>query len=144
LRKKFCEFPPRYYTCPKYRRPFFFNKKIVPAKRKERETLGQFHQHFTSSFYARRSLKRKNAIKPTVFFGLLGSVRVKTFCKMLVKLTHEFCSIWCARKVVIWSIATSICTCILYALEQMTSSQTLSEWENARDSMSQKIRFNLS
>ncbi len=42
----------------------------------------------------------------------------------------------CAQKFGVWGIAVSICTCILYALEQMTSSQTLNKRE--RYGMSQK------
>ena len=47
----------------------------------------QFHQHFTSSFYAHRSQKCKNLLNLTVFFELLGSAHVKAAHKTLVKLT---------------------------------------------------------
>ena len=47
-----------------------------------------FHQHFTRSFYERRSWKRTKLLKLTDFlFALLGSARVKAACKMLMKLT---------------------------------------------------------
>jgi hypothetical protein len=39
--------------------------------------------------YVRRSQSAKNAVKPIVFFALLGSSHVKAGCKMLVKLTPK-------------------------------------------------------
>ena len=42
------------------------------------------------NFYAPRSVKRKKLLELTVFFALLGSVRVKVASKMLVKLTPGF------------------------------------------------------
>ena len=53
-------------------------------------TWGQFHQHSTSSFYARRSRKCKKLLDLTVFFALLGSSSVKAACRMLMKLTPGF------------------------------------------------------
>jgi len=51
-------------------------------------TWSQFHKHFTSSFYASRSIKRKRTDGLTVFFALLGfAARVKAARKMLMKLT---------------------------------------------------------
>jgi len=50
---------------------------------------GRFHQHFTCSFYVRRSQSAKNTVKPLVFFALLGSLHVKAGCKMLMKLTPK-------------------------------------------------------
>jgi len=51
-------------------------------------SLGQFHQHFTSSFYLCRSKKRKKDTDDlAVFFILLGSAFVKAARKMLLKLT---------------------------------------------------------
>ena len=47
----------------------------------------QFHQHFTCSFYTRRSQKRKNDSQLKQLFSLSGSACVKAACKMLVKLT---------------------------------------------------------
>ena len=44
-------------------------------------TCGQFHQHFTNSFYARRSQKCKKDSKVKHFFALLGSVHVKAALK---------------------------------------------------------------
>ena len=49
----------------------------------------QFHQHFTSSFYASRSQERKKLLDLTVFVALLGSACLKVACKMLIKLTPE-------------------------------------------------------
>jgi len=46
----------------------------------------QFHQHFSRSFYARRSQKRKKYSQAVSIFGLLGSALVKTTQKTLVKL----------------------------------------------------------
>ncbi len=48
---------------------------------------GQFHQHFTCSFYAHRSQKHKNTDSLTAFFALLGSGCIKAEHKMLMKLT---------------------------------------------------------
>jgi len=43
---------------------------------------GQFHQHFTSSFYECRSTKaQKDTDNLTVFFALLGSWRIKASSK---------------------------------------------------------------
>ena len=44
---------------------------------------------FTSSFYARKSQKRKKLLELTVFVVLLGSARVKVVHTMLVKLTPD-------------------------------------------------------
>jgi hypothetical protein len=48
---------------------------------------GQFYQRFTTSFYASRSRKRKNTVKLSVFFALLGSVHEKAARRLLMKLT---------------------------------------------------------
>ena len=49
---------------------------------------GQFHQHSTSSFYARRDPKSaKKLLNLNVFLALLGSAGVKDARKTLVKLT---------------------------------------------------------
>jgi len=48
---------------------------------------GRFPQQFTHSFYLQRSQKRKNTVKLSVFFVLLGSQRIKATSKMLVKST---------------------------------------------------------
>jgi len=52
-------------------------------------TCGQFHQHSMSSFYTRRSRKRKKdwQLNLTVFFTHLGSAGVKAPRRMLMKLT---------------------------------------------------------
>ena len=42
-----------------------------------RETWGQFHHYFTSSFYTSRSQKRKKDSQVKQLFALSGSVRVK-------------------------------------------------------------------
>ena len=42
---------------------------------------GQFHQHFMSSFYARKSQKCKKDSQLKQFFALSGSVGVKAACK---------------------------------------------------------------
>jgi len=47
----------------------------------------QFHQHSTSSFYARRHQKRKKNCQVNQLFVLLGSASVKASHRMLVKLT---------------------------------------------------------
>jgi len=65
---------------------FPFTKKITKPSSKH-ETRGQFHQHFTCSFYECRSQKRKKPDCLTVFFALLGSSGVKAAHKMLVKWT---------------------------------------------------------
>ena len=48
----------------------------------------QFHQHSTSSFYARRSQKRKKDCQVKQFFVLSGSVCVKAAHRTLMKLTQ--------------------------------------------------------
>jgi len=45
----------------------------------------KFQQHFTQSFYTRRSAQ-KNTVKLSVFFELMGFARVKAASKMLMKL----------------------------------------------------------
>ena len=55
-----------------------------------RETWGQFHQHSTSSFYARRSQNPIKLLNFTVFFALLGSASVKAARRTLVKLNPGF------------------------------------------------------
>ncbi len=47
----------------------------------------QFHQYFTSSFSAHRSQKHKKDWLLDCIFVLLGSVRTKAACKILVKST---------------------------------------------------------
>ncbi len=44
----------------------------------------QFHQRFTSSYYARRFRKVQNTVKMSVFFALLGSVHALAFDEMLM------------------------------------------------------------
>ena len=44
---------------------------------------GQFHQHFRSSFYARRSQKRKKDSQLKLLFALLGSASVKAARKLV-------------------------------------------------------------
>jgi len=46
-----------------------------------------FPNMFTHSFYSQRSQKCKNIVKPSVFFTVLGSSRVKASREMLVKWT---------------------------------------------------------
>ena len=55
---------------------------------------GQFYQHSTCSFYARRSQKRKKDCQVKQFFVLLGSSSVKAACRMLVKLTPDLFEKW--------------------------------------------------
>ncbi len=43
----------------------------------------------TSSFYWRRSQKRKKTVKLSVFFALLGSARAKAALRTLIKLTPD-------------------------------------------------------
>jgi len=52
-----------------------------------RGNMCQFHQHSTSRYYVRRSLKRKNTVKLSAFFMLLGSSLAKTAHKTFMKLT---------------------------------------------------------
>ncbi len=52
------------------------------------EIMGRFHQHvYTSSFYTRRSQRRKMTDDLTFFFALLVSLSIKAARKMLVKST---------------------------------------------------------
>ena len=44
---------------------------------------GQFHQHFTRSFYARRSSKAQKDSLIKQLFALSGSVSVKDACKQI-------------------------------------------------------------
>ncbi len=46
--------------------------KFVDCATKSIEVRGQFHQHFTSSFYTPRSLKHKKTDGFTVFLGAFG------------------------------------------------------------------------
>jgi hypothetical protein len=39
--------------------------------------MGQFHHHFMSSFYTRRSQKEQKSCQGISHFGLLGSTSVK-------------------------------------------------------------------
>jgi len=50
----------------------------------------QFHLCSTSSFYARRSQKRKETVKLSVSFALLRSAHIKAARKMLMKWTRVF------------------------------------------------------
>ena len=43
--------------------------------------LGQFHQHFTSGFYASRSQKHNKDSQLKQLFALLGSAGIKAVCK---------------------------------------------------------------
>ena len=52
-------------------------------------TRGQFHQRFTSNFFAHSSQKRKKDHQIKQLFALLGYARVKAACRTLVKLTLE-------------------------------------------------------
>jgi len=55
-----------------------------------RSTMDQvniFDNLFKYRFYASRSQKRKETVKLSVFFSLLGSAHTKAAHKMLVKLT---------------------------------------------------------
>ncbi len=54
-----------------------------------KETDGQFHQHSTSSFYARRSEKHTKNDNFTGFFVLLGLALVKAARRMWMKLTPK-------------------------------------------------------
>jgi hypothetical protein len=54
---------------------------------KQLETLDQFHQRSTSSFYASRSQKCKKDNQVFSLFVLLESERAKAASKMLMKLT---------------------------------------------------------
>jgi hypothetical protein len=51
---------------------------------------GWFHQHFTWILYAHRFQKRKTDWWLDSIFALLGSVRVKSMHKMLVKSTPDW------------------------------------------------------
>jgi len=51
----------------------------------------QFHQHFTRSFYTRRSQKRKTTLSwPDCLFALSGSTHVKAVRRRLMKLTPAY------------------------------------------------------
>ncbi len=50
----------------------------------------RFHQHIYTSFYARSSLKRKNSVKSSVSFTLLGSMHIKAALRTLMKLSSEW------------------------------------------------------
>ena len=40
-------------------------------------TSGQFHQHFTCSFYMHRAQKHNKTVKSSSFYSLLGSAHIK-------------------------------------------------------------------
>ena len=52
-------------------------------------TRGQFHQHFTHSFYARRSQKRKKTVNLSCFLRFQDLRTLKLRVNTLVKLTPE-------------------------------------------------------
>ena len=76
-------------------RPFVENKTTQLIFRNKdftrymREIWGQFHHHFTSSFYARRSQKRKKDSQLKQLFELLGSLYVKASCKHVDEMRPE-------------------------------------------------------
>ncbi len=55
----------------------------------------QFHQRSTSSFYLRRSQKRKKTDNLNVFFTHLGSLLIRAASKTLMKLTPAVSSVEC-------------------------------------------------
>ena len=61
------------------------------------EILSRFHQHFTSSFYARRSQKCKKGSQRKQLFVLLGSTSIKALRKHV-------------DEIEIWSRVTSVTT----------------------------------
>jgi len=61
--------------------------KLAPGLNDRPAIYGQFHQRYTSSFYACRSRKHEKTDKLSVFFELLGSARVKAAGRTLMKLT---------------------------------------------------------
>ena len=54
------------------------------------ESRGQFHQHFTSSFYVHRSQKRKKESQVKQLFALSGSVGVKSGRKHVGEIDPRF------------------------------------------------------
>ncbi len=66
-------------------------KKAVCEMFGEIETWGQFHQHFTGSFYTFRSqMQKKDSQVISVFLHFLGPTSVKAARKLLVKLKPDF------------------------------------------------------
>ncbi len=59
----------------------------IDKKRETVQSWVQFHQCFTSSFYARRSQKCKKYSQAVGIFAHLGFGHVKALCKTLMKLT---------------------------------------------------------
>jgi len=57
------------------------------SKTRLAEFTSQFHQCFAGSIYKRRSPKCEKTLKCKQFFSLLGSARVESSWKTLVKLT---------------------------------------------------------
>ena len=56
----------------------------------QHETWGQFHQHFTSSFYAQRFQKRKKDSQLKQLFALLGSAGIKAAHKHVDEIDPSF------------------------------------------------------
>ena len=54
------------------------------------EYWGQFHQHFTRSFYTHRSQKRKKNSQLKQLVALLGSASVKAACKHFDEIDPSF------------------------------------------------------
>ena len=52
-----------------------------------KETWGQFHQHFTSSFYMHRSQKRKKTVRSSNFLHFWDLLPKKLLVNTLMKLT---------------------------------------------------------
>jgi len=73
-----------YIWCQKYPDLFYSFKKEVENPDR---IWGQFHQHFTWSFYTWRSQKRKKDLWLDCLFALLGSSSVNAAGRMLMKLT---------------------------------------------------------
>ena len=70
---------------------------VIRVRKKERfgqpylkssSSLGQFHQYFTSSFYASRSQKRKKDSQVKQLFELFGSVCVKAGRRHVDEIDH--------------------------------------------------------
>jgi len=59
-----------------------------PIKLESNPTWCKFHQHFTYSFYTRRSQKRKKIqLSHKYLYTLLGSMNIKAVRKTLMKLS---------------------------------------------------------
>ena len=103
-------------------------------------TSGQFHQHFTSSFYTFRSQKRKKDSQLKQLFALLGSARIKAAHKHFDEIDPSIRNI--CRVIIDYCVFYYYCCCCCCCLKSLKykrwpSSEremgTRSNWSRSRN-----------